>query len=417
VGANPELPDSQPERSDSVTWIPRDRFAHSQPTTPSWTGATDTFRRNPSRWVIGGIVVLLLIVAALLARYAMAPKAPAAAAAASDAQLPLVSVITPRVKAVTATVSFTGSIHARYDMAIGAEGESGRITAVLVEGGDKVKAGQVLARIDQSVLAPQINRLAASLDEAKAQAALSAAEYRRALGVEASGALSAEEIARRAAAAVTDEARVKVAAAQLAEVQARFAKTEIRAPASGLVLTRNAEVGQTASPGGEPLFRLARDGEMEMRGQIAERDMAAISVNQGAKIYLTGIAQPFEGKVRLLGAVIDPLTRLGDIRVSLPASPAIRSGAFARGEVIVGNSERPVVPQTAVLSDAEGTYVLIVNGENKAERRAVRVANTVPEGLVIAEGLTGNERVVSTAGAFLRAGEKVKVANTQLEAG
>ena len=75
------------------------------------------------------------------------------------------------------------------------------------------------------------------------------------------------------------------------------------------------------------------------------------------------------------------------------------------------------MPQTAVLSDAEGTYVLIVNGENKAERRAVRVANTVPEGLVIAEGLTGNERVVSTAGAFLRAGEKVKVASTQLEAG
>jgi RND family efflux transporter MFP subunit len=417
VGAYPEQPPSnEPDRSDSVTWIPRERFPQSPPTTPSW-GATATFRRNPSRWVIGGIVLVLLIAALLIARHAMAPKAPEGAAAAADAQLPLVSVITPRVKAVTATVSFTGSIHARYDMAIGAEGESGRVTAVLVEGGDKVKAGQVLARIDQSVLAPQINRLAASLDEAKAQAALSAAEYRRALGVEASGALSAEEIARRHAASVTDEARVKVAAAQLAEVQARFAKTEIRAPASGLVLTRNAEVGQTASPGGEPLFRLARDGEMEMRGQIAERDIAAISVNQAAQVYLTGIAKPFEGKVRLLGAVIDPQTRLGDIRVSLPTNPSIRSGAFARGEVIVGNSERPVVPQTAVMSDSEGTYVLIVNGENKAERRAVRVANTVPEGLVIAEGLTGSERVVSTAGAFLRAGEKVKVAETQLEAG
>jgi RND family efflux transporter MFP subunit len=234
--------------------------------------------------------------------------------------------------------------------------------------------------------------------------------------VEASGALSAEEIARRHAASVTDEARVKVAAAQLAEVQARFAKTEIRAPASGLVLTRNAEVGQTASPGGEPLFRLARDGEMEMRGQIAERDIAAISVNQAAQVYLTGLAQPFDGKVRLLGAVIDPQSRLGDIRVSLPKDPAIRSGAFARGEVIVGNSERPVVPQTAVLSDSEGTYVLIVNGENKTERRKVRVASTVPEGLVIAEGLAGNERVVSTAGAFLRAGEQVKVAETQAEA-
>jgi HlyD family secretion protein len=416
VGAHPEQPqppDKEPERSDSVTWIPRDRFTHGQPTTPSF-GVPDTVRRNPKSWVIGGIALLLLIVALLIARHTMQPKPPDPAAV-SDAQMPLVSVITPRVKAVTATVSFTGSIHARYDMAIGAEGESGRITAVYVEAGDKVKAGQVLARIDQSVLAPQINRLAASLDEAKAQANLSAAEYRRALGVEASGALSAEEVARRHAAAVTDEARVKVAAAQLAEVQARFAKTEIRAPASGLVLTRNAEVGQTASPGGEPLFRLARDGEMEMRGQIAERDIAAISVNQPAQVYLTGLARPFDGKVRLLGAVIDPQTRLGDIRISLPSNPAIRSGAFARGEVIVGNSERPVVPQTAVLSDSEGTYVLIVNGENKTERRKVRVANTVPEGLVIAEGLAGNERVVSTAGAFLRPGEPVKVTEAQAE--
>ena len=75
-----------------------------------------------------------------------------------------------------------------------------------------------------------------------------------------------------------------------------------------------------------------------------------------------------------------------------------------------------MVPQTAVLSDSEGTYVLIVNGENKTERRKVRVADTVPEGLVIAEGLAGNERVVSTAGAFLRAGEQVKVVATQPEA-
>jgi RND family efflux transporter MFP subunit len=415
VGAYPEQP-QQPdnEPGDSVTWIPRDRFTHGQPNTSSF-GVPDTVRRNPKAWVIGGLALLLVIVAVLVARHAMQPKGPDAAAL-RDAQMPLVSVITPRVKAVTATVSFTGSIHARYDMAIGAEGESGRITAVLVEAGDRVKAGQVLARIDQSVLAPQINRLAASLDEAKAQANLSAAEYRRAQGVEASGALSAEEIARRHAASVTDEARVKVAAAQLAEVQARFAKTEIRAPAAGLVLTRNAEVGQTASPGGEPLFRLARDGEMEMRGQVAERDIAAISVKQTAQVYLTGVAQPFEGKVRLLGAVIDPQTRLGEIRVSLPSSPAIRSGAFARGEVIVGNSQRPVVPQTAVLSDSEGTYVLIVNGENKTERRKVSVANTVPEGLVIGEGLAGNERVVSTAGAFLRAGEVVKVIEAKAEA-
>jgi HlyD family secretion protein len=313
------------------------------------------------------------------------------------------------VKSVQSTVSFTGTIHARYDMPISAEGESGRIIAVLVEAGDRVKRGQVLARLDQSVLRPQVNQLEASLEEAKAQAALSAAEYRRAQGVEAAGALSAEEIARRRAAAVTDEAKVKVAAAQLAEAQARLGKTAILAPADGIVLTRSAEVGQTASPGGEPLFRLARDGEMEMRGQVAERDLAALSVKQSAQVYLTGIDQPFAGNVRLLGAIIDPQSRLGEIRIALPQNAAIRPGAFARAEVMVGAAQRTVLPQTAVLSDAQGTYVLVVNDESKAERRAVRVASTVPEGLVISDGLQGNERIVSTAGAFLRAGEKVQV--------
>jgi len=283
---------------------------------------------------------------------------------------------------------------------------------VLVEVGDRVKRGQALVRLDQSVLRPQMNRLEASLEEAKAQANLSAAEYRRAQGVEASGALSAEEIARRHAAAVTDEARVKVAAAQLNEAQARLGKTQIVAPADGIVLTRSAEVGQTASPGGEPLFRLARDGEMEMRGQVAERDLAALSVDQSAAVYLTGIDRPFTGKVRLLGAIIDPQTRLGEIRIALAPDAKIRPGAFARSEVVVGAAQRPILPQTAVLSDAQGTYVLVVNGDSKAERRAVRVDNTIPEGLVISEGLTGTERVIATAGAFLRIGELVRVAET-----
>src|SRR5262245_13187831 len=184
----------------------------------------------------------------------MKPASPVAGSG-SEPSLPLVSAAAPGVKSVTSTVTFTGSIHARYDMPISAEGESGRITAVLVETGDRVKRGQVLARLDQSVLRPQMQQLEAALEQAKAQAALSAAEYRRALGVEAAGALSAEEIARRQATSVTDEAKVKVAAAQLAEARARLGKTGILAPADGIVLTRTAEVGQTASPGGEPLFR------------------------------------------------------------------------------------------------------------------------------------------------------------------
>jgi HlyD family secretion protein len=373
--------------------------------------------RRRRQWVLMGVGVVLAIVAIAWAAtsFKETPAPVAAGTAPANDSLPLVSVLTPTAASVTSTVNFTGAIHARHDMPISVEGEGGRITALFVEAGDSVRRGQLMARIDQSVTLPQVNRLAASLEEARAQAALSLAEYGRAQGVEAAGALSKEEIERRRAASVTDEARVKVAAAQLAEAQARLERTEIRAPSDGIVLTRTAEVGQTASPASEPLFRLARQGEVEMRGQVSEQDMPKLRVGQAATAWLTGVADAFQGEVRLLGAVIDPETRLGEIRISLPSDPRLRPGAFARGRVVIGETHSPVLPQTAVMSDARSTYVYIVNAEGRVERRNVVVGDTSLRGIVVTSGLTGKERVVSTAGGFLREGEQVNVAGAKTD--
>ncbi len=95
-------------------------------------------------------------------------------------------------------------------------------------------------------------------------------------------------------------------------------------------------------------------------------------------------------------------------RVSLTPDPNLRPGAFARAEVTVSNAERIVLPQTAVLTDDKGVYVLVVDAQNKIERRAVRVSGMVPSGVTIAEGVSGKERVVATAGAFLQEGEVVR---------
>jgi multidrug efflux pump subunit AcrA (membrane-fusion protein) len=95
-------------------------------------------------------------------------------------------------------------------------------------------------------------------------------------------------------------------------------------------------------------------------------------------------------------------------RVSLTPDPNLRPGAFARAEVTVSDAERAVLPQTAVLNDEKGSYVLIVNGQNKVERRAVRVSGIVQSGVTISEGIDGKDQVVTTAGAFLQEGEVVK---------
>ena len=416
MGTNPEhVPDAPVAHSEPVRWIGRDRLGFDRltpdspvhPTSPH-TGPIEALQSGLRRtWLLpAGAVLLALAISAVL--WSSLHSKPKLVPLADQRNVPLISVMTPGLKAVTSSVTFTGAIAARYDMPIGNDGETGRIVAVYVEPGDHVQRGQPLAKLDQSVLIPQVNRLAAALEQAQAQAALSAAEYRRAQGVESAGALSAEDIEKRRATAVTDAANVKVAAALLAEGEARLNRTRIVAPIAGTVLTRRAEVGQIANPGGEALFRIASGGEIEMRGQLAEQDLAQVKVGDAASVHLTGLPQAFEGRVRLLGAIIDPQTRLGEIRITLKPDPALRPGAFARGTVAVNKALRPVVPQTAVLTDTGGSYVYLVNAQSHAERRAVRVADTSDQGVVISSGLTGSERVVTTAAGFLRDGEEVK---------
>jgi HlyD family secretion protein len=417
VGTNPEHVSDPHAPHGDVTWIGRDRLPFERPHEAPGTTAPGSTEAPPAlpdpgarrKWLVRGGAVALLALAAAGAWWATHRSRPVVTSLADKATAPLVSVMTPDVKAVTSHVTFTGAIAARYDEPIGNDGETGRIVAVYVEAGDHVKRGQVLARLNDSVLVQQVNRLAATLEQARAQAELSQAEYRRAQSVAAAGALSAEDIEKRRASAITDTANVKVAEAQLAEANARVMRMRITAPIDGVVLTRKAEVGQISNPGGEALFRVASGGEVEMRGQLAEQDLAQVKVGAPATVYLTGLPQPFQGRVRLLGAIIDPQTRLGEIRIQLSPDPALRPGAFARGSVVIGNAQRPVVPQTAVLADAAGSYVYAITPDNKAQRIPVHVVDTSEDGLVIGSGLTGHERIVSTAGGFLRDGETVQI--------
>jgi len=147
---------------------------------------------------------------------------------------------------------------------------------------------------------------------------------------------------------------------------------------------------------------------VELRGDVAETDLPLLKVGQAVDVRLTGHDKAYPGRVRLLGAVIDPQTRLGMIRVSLAPDPNLRPGAFARAEVTVSTAQRIVLPQTAVLTDDKGSYVLVVNSADKIERRPVHVSGMVENGVTIADGVSGTDRVVATAGAFLQVGESVK---------
>lgn len=340
----------------------------------------------------------------------LSPKTPAPLPLADQRNVPLVSTLVPGLRPVNTQVLVTGSISARHALPIGDGGQAGRIVAVYAQVGDRVREGQILARLDDSVLKPQVAELRASLAKARAQAKLAAADYRRALAIGPDGGLSRQNIEQSQATAAMDAANVKMAAAQLQQKRAELALTRIIAPVAGTVLTRDAEVGQVASPGGPPLFTLEDESRVELIGQVAEQDLASLKVGQPAKVYLIGYRQPFSGHIWLLGATVNPQNRLGEVRIALSPNPALRPGAFARAVITERRAERPVLPQTAIMTDSAGSYVFVVSRKGIALRRRVRLGGVIASGVVIARGLTGREQIVTLAGGFLQNGERVRIA-------
>ncbi len=322
---------------------------------------------------------------------------------------PRVTVLTPVRREFGVTVSITGLLSARHDLPIGNEGDAGRITQILVDAGQNVRAGAVLARLDAGIATSRVDSARAALAEARAAAALAALEWRRVR--QGPDLFSKEAAEQRRATARSAAAKVQAAQASLADALSRLAHTTIRAPAAGLILTRTAEIGQIAVPGQTVLFHLALGGQIELRGQVAEVDMPRLAVGQRATIHLEGVGRVYHGTVWHVGSVIDPQTREGTVRIAMRASdPDLRPGAFASAQVRVGATPGVLLPQTAVLSDESGRYVLVIDRQNRVEKRLVRVTDARSDGLVIGTGLTGAERIVAVAGPFLQPGERVIVA-------
>ena len=363
-------------------------------------------RRNIIIAAVVGLAVIL--VAFMLLRGGDKPAETAAAGPGGQGgQIPTVSVVVPGQSQVARVITTSGALAARRDQPIGIAGEGGRVTAVLVDAGSWVRAGQVLAVIDRSVQTQEANQLAASVAAARADAALAQNELDRSKALVGRGFVSKAALDRKQAARDAAAARVSVAQAQLAASRARLGRLNVVAPTAGLILDRTIEVGQVVSSGSGGLFRMARGGEMEMRAQLPQQDLALIHVGQAASITPLGSDRTYSGSVWQVSPVIDPQTRQGEARISVPYDPAIRPGGFAEARIQAGSATAPLLPQSAVLSDQDGNYVYIINAKNEVERRPIKIGNVDDSGVTIAEGLTGQESVVLSAGPFLNPGQKV----------
>ncbi|WP_332810797.1 efflux RND transporter periplasmic adaptor subunit [Sphingomonas sp.] len=321
---------------------------------------------------------------------------------------PHVTVIVPGRQQVARVISATGSLAARREMPVGVAGEGGMVARVLVDAGDWVGAGQTLAVIERSVQAEESRQLAASIDVARADAALAQQELERAQALVSRGFVSKADVDRRTAARDAANARVRVAQAQLGQSRARIGRLDIRAPASGLVLERKLEAGQVVGPGSGALFRIAQNGQMELRARLSQEDLARVTIGTPAIVTPVGSTETFAGPVWQVAPAIDPQTRQGDARIALPYAKALRPGGFASVEMRVGMVTAPLLPESAVQSDDRGNYVYVVDGANKVARRGVTVGDVSDAGVAITQGLQGNERIVLSAGPFLNPGDSVQ---------
>jgi RND family efflux transporter MFP subunit len=355
------------------------------------------------------------------------------AAAARKAKPPAITVVEAARITFVDSVLVTGSLVPREEVFAGPEIDGYRITGLLTEEGDQVEAGQVLARLSREILEAQLAQNAASIarsqaaaDQVRSQLAESEATlhqhedaFNRVKPLRESGVASQATFDERDAAFRTARARLaaqkdglKLAEADLLlmkaqrqELEVKLARTEIRAPAAGIISRRTARLGSISYSSSDALFRIIKDGEIELDAEVPEFYMTKLKAGQRAQVEIAGAGER-KGTVRLVSSEVNPSSRLGRVRVFLGYAPSLRIGTFAKAMIDAGQRDAIGVPSTAVLYQNDGATVLTVV-DNKIHERVVKPGLLAGDSVEIKEGLKEGETVVLRAGSLLRSGDVI----------
>jgi len=385
------------------------------------------------KWLIGCIVAAcaLLLTVTLVAQ--PSPNRPGAARTEEQLAAP-VTVVRVAPADFTETVLATGSLVPREEILVGPEVEGLRITEVLADEGQRVKKGDVLAKLVADTLEAQVAQNEAGL--ARATAAMAQAKssivqaearliesrnaFERAKPLKQAGHMADAAYDQREQAARTAEAQLvaaqdglKVAEADKAQIEAqrrelmwRRGRTEVVAPADGVISRRMARIGGFAAGSAEPMFRIVANSEVELDAEVIETRLASLKEGQAARVEITGLGT-IPGKVRLVSPEVDKSTRLGRVRIYLGDNPGLRVGAFARGTIETAKGQGLAVPSSAILYTADGAVVQIVR-EGRVETRRIKTGLAAASLVEIKEGLSEGDLVVARSGTFLRDGDAVR---------
>ncbi len=368
-------------------------------------------RGRRALWLSAGAAAALAVAAAAfwaLARHDQAAPEPEKSVQAKPALS--VAVTAPQSADWPRVLAANGSVAAWQEAVIGPEIASFRLTEVLVNVGDVVKKGQLLARISDDTVAAELAQARASAAEAQAMLAEAKANADRARRLQATGAMSGQQINQLLTAEQTAIARLNAAKARIEADELRLAHTRVLAPDDGIISARTATVGSLAQPGQE-LFRLIRGGRLEWRAEVTAAELARIAPGTPAAL-ITPNGERVQGRVRMVAPTVDPQTRNGIVYVDLATSAAgsaVRAGMFARGEFELGRASALTLPQSAVLLREGFAYVFRVGPDNRVAQTKVTVGRRAGERIEILDGLGADARVVASGVGFLADGDTVRV--------
>jgi membrane fusion protein, multidrug efflux system len=278
---------------------------------------------------------------------------------------------------------------------------AGEVRSLLIEEGQMVRAGQVLARLDGDQL-----RLEA--EKAKASLAKLEHDYRRNVELHEKGMLAPGAFEN-----LKYEVDAQQAAYDLARLQLSY--TEIRAPIDGVLSQRMIKVGNTIKPN-DVLFRVTDLEPLLAYVHVPERELGRLKVGQPARVQVDAVpAQAFIGSIARISPTVDPQTATfkATIEVADP-SARLKPGMFARIGIVYERREQALqIPRTAIVDNEDGPTVFVVESD-KADQRQIRVGLANAGFVEVIDGLKGDEQVVVVGQGGLKSGNAVRV--VQLEA-
>ena len=355
------------------------------------------------------IVMVLTIAAAggLAGCDNKAADAPQAQSPQSQARA--VSVVTIEARDIQGGLAASGALVPREDTAIFPQINGYRVAEVLVDEGMTVKAGQPLARLDDTLLRAQLAQQTAIAVQQSVAADRADAEAARVKGLDAKGILSQEQIDTRRYAAQSARAQAAAQAAAVNDVKTREGLMTIRAPYAGLVIERNVRPGDL-SGGTNPWFRIAKNSQVELAADVGEDALDKIKVGAPVLVTLADGAK-VQGSVRLVSPRVDAGTKLGRVKISLPVRSDIRAGGFASASFTGSTRSALAVPEPAIRYDADGAAVMVVGPGDRVIRAPVTTGQRGGGYVELITGPPVGSRVVQKAATMLVPGDVIRPAN------